>query len=53
MKTFAREIITRIYYFRLQILESLDLDPYCKGTHLSHKLENVACTLEGEETSAC
>lgn len=21
--------------------------------HLSHKLENVACTLEGEETSSC
>jgi len=36
-----------------QIFDSLETDPYCKKMHLAHKLENVACTLEGEETSAC
>ena len=37
----------------LQILDALDIDPHCKKMHLAHKLENVACTLEGEETSTC
>ncbi|KAG8225099.1 hypothetical protein J437_LFUL004019 [Ladona fulva] len=36
-----------------QILEALETDPYCKRMHLAHKLENVACTLAGEETSTC
>lgn len=36
-----------------QILDSLDMDNNCKKMHLSHKLENVACTLEGEEASTC
>ncbi|XP_034935883.1 plexin-B [Chelonus insularis] len=36
-----------------QILEALELDAGCRKLHLAHKLENVACTLEGEETSAC
>ena len=29
------------------------MDPYCKKMHLAHRLDNVACTLEGEETSMC
>jgi plexin A len=33
-----------------QILDALDSDPNCKKMHLAHKLENVACTLEGENT---
>lgn len=37
----------------LQILDALDIEPHCKKMHLAHKLENVACTLEGEETSTC
>ena len=36
-----------------QILEALEMDPYCKKMHLAHRLDNVACTLEGEETSMC
>lgn len=36
-----------------QILDALDMDISCKKMHLSHKLENVACTLEGEESSNC
>ncbi|XP_014222817.2 plexin-B isoform X2 [Trichogramma pretiosum] len=35
------------------ILEVLETDPTCRKLHLAHRLENVACTLEGEETSAC
>lgn len=37
----------------LQILDALDIDPHCKKMHLAHKLENVGCTLDGEETSTC
>lgn len=36
-----------------QILDALDIDPHCKKMHLAHKLENVGCTLDGEETSTC
>lgn len=36
-----------------QILEALETDTGCRKLHLAHRLENVACTLEGEETSAC
>ncbi|XP_058804816.1 LOW QUALITY PROTEIN: plexin-B [Phymastichus coffea] len=36
-----------------EILEALETDPGCCKLHLANRLENVACTLEGEETSAC
>lgn len=36
-----------------QILDALNNDSNCIKSHSAHKLENVACTLEGEETSAC
>lgn len=36
-----------------EIIHALDTDLNCKKMHLSHKLENVAFTLGGEETSAC
>lgn len=39
--------------YDLQILDALDIDPHCKKMHLAHKLENVGCTLDGEETSTC
>ncbi|XP_050438453.1 plexin-B [Adelges cooleyi] len=35
------------------ILDSLDLDPYCKKLNLSHKFNNVSVTLEGEEATIC
>lgn len=34
-------------------MDALNSDSNCLKNHLSHKLENVASTLEGEETSAC
>lgn len=37
----------------LQIVHALDTDLNCKKINLSHKLETVAFTLSGEETSAC
>nr|CAD7455376.1 unnamed protein product [Timema tahoe] len=35
------------------VLDAMNNDLHCKKMHLAHKLENVACTLEGEETSTC
>ncbi|XP_046682902.1 plexin-B isoform X1 [Homalodisca vitripennis] len=48
-----KELYIYVTKYSEQILECLDNDPYCKKLHLAHKLENVACTLEGEETSTC
>lgn len=44
-----------MYYIELhfQILDALNTDGNCRRLHLAQRLENVACTLEGEETSAC
>lgn len=39
--------------FLFQIMDTLNTDLNCRRLTLSHRLENVACTLEGEETSAC
>ncbi|XP_075218769.1 plexin B isoform X1 [Lycorma delicatula] len=48
-----KELYIYVTKYSEQILESLETDPLCKKLHLAHKLENVACTLEGEETSTC
>lgn len=48
-----KELYIYVSKYRDQIFNALDSDLNCKKMHLSHKLENVACTLEGEETSAC
>ncbi|XP_046407058.1 plexin-B isoform X3 [Ischnura elegans] len=48
-----KELYIYVTKYSNQILEALETDPYCKKMHLAHKLENVACTLEGEETSTC
>lgn len=40
-----------LLYF--QIMEALETDTNCRRLNLAHRLENVACTFEGEETSAC
>lgn len=34
-------------------MEALETDMNCRRLTLAHRLENVACTFEGEETSAC
>ncbi|XP_059620883.1 plexin-B [Phlebotomus argentipes] len=41
-----KELYIYVTKYRDQILDTLDMDPYCKKMHLAHKLENVACTLE-------
>lgn len=43
-----KELYIYVTKYRDQILDNLDMDPYCKKMHLAHKLDNVACTLEGE-----
>ncbi|CAL1269603.1 unnamed protein product [Larinioides sclopetarius] len=48
-----RELYVYAAKYNDQILEALDTDPYCQKMHLAEKLETVACTLEGEETSVC
>ncbi|XP_066996957.2 plexin-B isoform X2 [Anabrus simplex] len=48
-----KELYIYVTKYSEQILDALDADPSCKKMHLAHKLENVSCTLEGEETSTC
>lgn len=48
-----KELYIYVARYNSQVIEALESDPVCKKMHLAHKLENVACTLEGEETSTC
>lgn len=48
-----KELYIYVSRYSGQIIQALETDPICKKMHLAHKLENVACTLEGEETSTC
>lgn len=48
-----KELYIYVTRYSNQIIDALEADPVCKKMHLAHKLENVACTLEGEETSTC
>ncbi|XP_064537604.1 plexin-B [Drosophila montana] len=48
-----KELYIYITKYREQIMDALDSDPNCKKMHLSSKLESVACTLDGEDTSNC
>ncbi|CAG7724457.1 unnamed protein product [Allacma fusca] len=48
-----KELYIYVSQYNTQILEALEMEPYCKKMHLAHRLDNVACTLEGEETSMC
>ncbi|KAM8702809.1 hypothetical protein ACLKA7_005158 [Drosophila subpalustris] len=48
-----KELYIYITKYREQIMDALDSDPNCKKMYLSRKLENVACTLDGEDTSNC
>ncbi|XP_055371957.1 plexin-B isoform X2 [Condylostylus longicornis] len=48
-----KELYIYVTKYRDQIMNTLEVDQNCKKMHLAHKLENVACTLDGEETSAC
>ncbi|KAH0546188.1 plexin-B [Cotesia glomerata] len=48
-----KELYIYVHKYYEQILEALESDAGCRKLHLAHRLENVACTLEGEETSAC
>ena len=47
------DVFLFVFHVNFQILEALESDAGCRKLHLAHRLENVACTLEGEETSAC
>ncbi|XP_055593886.1 plexin-B [Uranotaenia lowii] len=43
-----KELYIYITKYRDKIIDSLDMDIHAKKMHLIHKLENVACTLEGQ-----
>ncbi|XP_064473748.1 plexin-B-like isoform X2 [Ornithodoros turicata] len=49
----VKELYVYAAKYKDQVLNGLETDPYCRKLHLSHKLHNVACTLEGEQTSVC
>jgi len=48
-----KELYIYVTRYSEPIIDALQSDPVCKKMHLAHKLENVACTLEGEHTSTC
>ncbi|ALC48073.1 plexB [Drosophila busckii] len=48
-----KELYIYVTKYREQIMNALDTDFNCKKMQLSRKLENVACTLDGEDTSNC
>lgn len=49
----VRELYVYAAKYSEQVIEALENDPYCEKMHLARKLETVACTLEGEQTSVC
>lgn len=48
-----KELYIYVNKYRDQVLIALEMDPHCNKMHLAHKLESVACTLEGDPTSLC
>lgn len=48
-----KELYIYVSKYREQIVLGLEMDPLCNKMHLAHKLDNVACTMEGEPTSIC
>ncbi|XP_058463896.1 plexin-B [Malaya genurostris] len=43
-----KELFIYVTKYRNKIIDSLDMDIQAKKMHLIHKLENVSCTLEGQ-----
>ncbi|XP_061706998.1 plexin-B [Cydia pomonella] len=48
-----KELYIYVSKYREQIILGLEMDPLCNKMHLAHKLDNVACTMEGDPTSIC
>ncbi|KAJ8983308.1 hypothetical protein NQ317_010846 [Molorchus minor] len=48
-----KELYIYVTKYREPIIEALTTDPNCRRHHLAQKLDSVAYTLGGEETSAC
>ncbi|XP_022257983.1 plexin-B-like [Limulus polyphemus] len=48
-----KELYGYVVKYSEQIYEALRTEPSCQKHHLAHKLEVVACTLGGFETSVC
>ncbi|XP_022245711.1 plexin-B-like [Limulus polyphemus] len=48
-----KELYVYAAKYSAEFQEALEDDPCCQRSHLAHKFDTVACTLEGEETSVC
>ncbi|XP_022914955.1 plexin-B isoform X2 [Onthophagus taurus] len=48
-----KELHIYVTKYRDPVMEALNSDLSCRRLHLAQKLDNVACILGGEETSAC
>nr|CAI5855263.1 unnamed protein product [Callosobruchus analis] len=48
-----KELYIYVTKYREPILEALTTDPNCRRLHLAQKMESVAYTLGGDETSSC
>ncbi|XP_046633766.1 plexin-B-like isoform X2 [Daphnia pulicaria] len=48
-----KELYIYVNKYRVQLFENLEEENYCRKLQLAQRLANVACVMEGEETSAC
>lgn len=48
-----KELYIYVTKYRDPLLENLEEETYCRKLQLAQRLNNVACIMEGEETSAC
>jgi len=48
-----KELYIYVNKYREPLFESLEQENYCRKLQLAQRLANVACVMEGEETSTC
>lgn len=48
-----KELYIYVNKYRESLFENLEEENYCRKLQLAQRLANVACVMEGEETSAC
>jgi hypothetical protein len=48
-----KELYIYVTKYREPLFENLEEENYCRKLQLAQRLANVACVMEGEETSAC
>ena len=48
-----KELYIYVNKYREPLFENLEEENYCRKLQLAQRLANVACVMEGEETSSC